>query len=335
MLSRNGLFRKYLRTVVKATQAVLCERIARKQARVEKRSRPRPLAFLQRLDMAEDPKPPPQHQEHQPGSEQKMDPDPETIYPGYHGSGKLDGRRALITGGDSGIGRAVAVHFAREGADVAIVYLDEDEDAQETKDWVEKEGQQCVVIPGDVAEKSFCQAAVDEAVSELGSLDILVNNAAQQYVRQEITDISEEQLDRTFRTNIYAYFFMVQAARPHLEEGDAIINSTSVTAFEGHPGLLDYSSTKGAILAFSRALSGNLVEDGIRVNAVAPGPIWTPLIPASFGEEQVEDFGRSTPMGRPGQPEEVAPSYVFLASEDASYMAGQTLHPNGGKVVGG
>jgi NAD(P)-dependent dehydrogenase (short-subunit alcohol dehydrogenase family) len=264
-----------------------------------------------------------------------MEPDPETIYPGYRGSGKLEGRRALITGGDSGIGRAVAVHFAREGADVAIVYLDEDEDAEETKHWVEEEGRQCVMIRGDVAEKRFCQAAVDEAVSELGGLDILVNNAAQQYVRQEIEEISEEQLDRTFRTNIYAYFFMVQAAREHLEEGDAIINTTSVTAFEGHPGLLDYSSTKGAILAFTRALASNLIEDGIRVNAVAPGPIWTPLIPASFGAEQVENFGQSTPMGRPGQPEEVAPSYVLLASEDGSYMAGQTLHPNGGKVVAG
>ena len=277
---------------------------------------------------------PQQHQDHQPGSEQEMTPDPETIYPEYRGSGKLEGKRALVTGGDSGIGRAVAVHFAREGADVAIVYLDEDEDAQETKHWVEEEGRQCVLIRGDVAEKSFCQAAVDEAVGTLGGLDVLVNNAAQQYVQQEIEDISEEQLDHTFRTNIYAYFFMVQAARPHLEDGDVIINSTSITAFEGNPVLLDYSATKGAILAFTRALSQNLVEDGIRVNAVAPGPIWTPLIPASFSEEQVESFGQNTPIGRPGQPEEVAPSYVFLASKDSSYMVGQTLHPNGGQVVG-
>ena len=278
---------------------------------------------------------PPQHQEHQPGSEQEMTPEPQAIYPDYRGSGKLDGRRALITGGDSGIGRAVAVHFAREGADVAVVYLDEDEDAEQTKRWVEEEGRQCVTIRGDVAEKRFCQAAVEEAVEKLGGLDVLVNNAAVQFVREDIEDISEEQLDKTFRTNIYAHFFMVQAARPHLGEGDAIINSTSITAFRGKAVLLDYASTKGAILAFTRSLAENLVEDGIRVNAVAPGPIWTPLVPASFSAEQVESFGQSTPMGRPGQPEEVAPSYVFLASKDGSYVTGQTLHPNGGQVVGG
>lgn len=275
-----------------------------------------------------------QHQEHQPGTEQDMTPKPETIYPDYRGSGKLEGKRALITGGDSGIGRAVAVHFAREGADVAIAYFDEDDDAEETQQWVEQEGRRCVLSRGDVAEKDFCEATVEYAVSELGGLDILVNNAAVQFMRKQVEDISEEQLDRTFRTNIYAYFFMVQAARPHLSEGDAIINSTSITAFEGNPVLLDYSATKGAILAFTRALSQNLIEEGIRVNAVAPGPIWTPLIPASFPAEQVESFGQNTPMGRPGQPEEVAPSYVFLASEDGSYMSGQTLHPNGGQVVG-
>ena len=277
---------------------------------------------------------PRQHQEKQPGIQQEMDPKPETIYPDYTGSGKLEGKRALITGGDSGIGRAVAVMFAREGADVAIVYHDEHEDAEETQRWVEKEGRQCLLIAGDVKEKTFCQEAVDETTSALGGLDILVNNAAVQFVQESIEDISEEQLDNTFRTNIYAQFFMVQAARPHLGEGDAIINSTSITAFRGKPTLLDYSSTKGAILAFTRSLAENLVDDGIRVNAVAPGPIWTPLIPASFSEEHVSEFGQSTPMGRPGQPEEVGPSYVFLASKDASYMTGQTLHPNGGQVVG-
>ena len=277
---------------------------------------------------------PPQHQAHQPGTEHALEPEPETIYSDYRGSGKLDAKRALITGGDSGIGRAVAVHFAREGADVAIVYLEEEEDARETKRWVEEEGRQCVLIQGDVGDKAFCQAAVDEVVSELGGLDVLVNNAAVQFVQQEIEDITEEQLDRTFRTNIYAHFFMVQAARPHLGDGDSIINSTSITAFRGKPTLMDYSATKGAILAFTRSLAENLVEDGIRVNAVAPGPVWTPLIPASFSAEHVEEFGQSTPMGRPGQPEEVAPSYVFLASKDASYMTGQTLHPNGGQVVG-
>ncbi len=278
---------------------------------------------------------PPQYQEKQPGDEHRMDPQPAETSPAYRGSGKLDGKAALITGGDSGIGRAVAVLFAREGADVAIVYLDEHEDAEATKNLVEAEGRRCLTISGDVGEKAFCQEAVEKTVSEFGRLDILVNNAAEQHVQQNVEDISEEQLVKTFRTNIFAQFFMVQAARPHLEEGSCIINTTSITAFEGNPVLLDYSSTKGAILAFTRALAQNLVEDGIRVNAVAPGPIWTPLIPASFPADQVESFGQSTPMGRPGQPEEVAPSYVFLASADASYMTGQTLHPNGGQIVGG
>jgi NAD(P)-dependent dehydrogenase (short-subunit alcohol dehydrogenase family) len=278
--------------------------------------------------------PPGQHQEKQPGSEHEMEPKPETIYPGYTGSGKLAGKTALITGGDSGIGRAAAVMFAREGADVAALYLDEHEDAQETKNWIEQEGQRCVLIDGDVGDKSFCEEAVGEAADELGGLNVVVNNAGVQFYREEVEAISEEQLDRTFRTNIYSMFFIVQAARPHLGEGDAIINTTSITAFRGKPTLLDYSSTKGAILAYTRSLAENLVEDGIRVNAVAPGPIWTPLIPASFPAEYVEEFGKSTPMGRPGQPEEVGPSYVFLASKDASYMTGQTLHPNGGQVIG-
>ena len=280
------------------------------------------------------PEVPGQHQEKQLGIEQEMEPEPDTIYPGYRGSGKLEGKTALVTGGDSGIGRAAAVMFAREGADVAVLYLDEHEDAEETKDWIEQEGQRCVLIDGDVGDKAFCEEAVEQAVRELGGLNVVVNNAAVQFYREEIETITEEQLDHTFRTNIYSMFFIVQAARPHLGEGDSIINSTSITAFRGKATLLDYSSTKGAILAYTRSLAENLVDDGIRVNAVAPGPIWTPLIPASFPEEYVEDFGKSTPMGRPGQPEEVGPSYVFLASEDASYMTGQTLHPNGGQVVG-
>ena len=280
------------------------------------------------------PEVPGQHQEKQPGIEQEMEPEPDTIYPDYRGSGKLEEKTALVTGGDSGIGRAAAVMFAREGADVAVLYLDEHEDAEETKDWIEQEGQRCVLIDGDVGDKAFCEQAVEQAVRELGGLNVVVNNAAVQFYREEIETITEEQLDHTFRTNIYSMFFIVQAARPHLGEGDSIINSTSITAFRGKATLLDYSSTKGAILAYTRSLAENLVDNGIRVNAVAPGPIWTPLIPASFPEEYVEDFGTNTPMGRPGQPEEVGPSYVFLASEDASYMTGQTLHPNGGQVVG-
>ena len=264
-----------------------------------------------------------------------MEPEPDVIYPSYRGSGKLEGKTALVTGGDSGIGRAVSVLFAREGADVAVVYLDEHEDARKTREWVESEGQRCLLIDGDVGDKNFCREAVEETVDELGGLNVLVNNAGVQFVQEDIAQISEEQLDRTFRTNIYAMFFMVQAAQPHLSDGDAIINSTSITAYKGKPILLDYSSTKGAILAFTRSLAQNLVEDGIRVNAVAPGPIWTPLVPASFPADSVKEFGKSTPMGRPGQPEEVAPSYVFLASQDASYITGQTIHPNGGQVVGG
>lgn len=277
---------------------------------------------------------PPQHQEKQPGIEREMIPEPEVIDSDYQGSGKLENKSTLITGGDSGIGRAVALHYAREGADVSLVYLDEHEDAQETKEWVEEEGRQCQLIDGDVTRKEFCRNAVESTVDEFGGLDVLVNNAAVQFVQYDVEDISEEQLDRTFRTNIYGYFYMVQAARPYLEEGSAIINTTSITAFEGNPLLLDYSSTKGAILSFTRALSQSLAEEGIRVNAVAPGPIWTPLIPASFSEENVESFGKNTPMGRAGHPKEVAPSFVFLAAKDASYITGQTLHPNGGQVVG-
>jgi NAD(P)-dependent dehydrogenase (short-subunit alcohol dehydrogenase family) len=277
---------------------------------------------------------PPQHQDHQPGHQEEMKPPPQTQAASYRGSGKLRGKSALITGGDSGIGRAVAVLYAREGADVAIVYLEEQEDARTTSRLVKEEGQQCLTIKGDVGKKAFCEKAVQKVIDAFGRLDILVNNAAVQYEQERLEDVSEEQLEKTFRTNIYGYIFMTQAALPHLKKGSTIINTTSITAFRGHPTLIDYASTKGAILAFTRSLSQNLADKGIRVNSVAPGPIWTPLIPASFSDDHVESFGQDTPLGRPGQPEEVAPSYVFLASEDSSYMVGQTLHPNGGEVVG-
>jgi NAD(P)-dependent dehydrogenase (short-subunit alcohol dehydrogenase family) len=252
---------------------------------------------------------------------------------GYRAAGKLEGKVALITGGDSGIGRAVAVLFAKEGADVSAVYLDEHEDAAETARLVETEGRRCLTIAGDIGGEEFCRSAVERTVAELGALNVLVNNAAEQHMVGGIEELSSEQLERTFRTNIFAQFYMVKAALPHLRPGSAVINTTSVTAYQGNPSLLDYSSTKGAIVAFTRALSNALVQKGIRVNAVAPGPIWTPLIPATFPEEKVKEFGKQTPMQRPGQPHEVATCYVFLASEDSSYMAGQVLHPNGGQVV--
>jgi NAD(P)-dependent dehydrogenase (short-subunit alcohol dehydrogenase family) len=277
---------------------------------------------------------PPQRQS-QPGIEQEMTPEPDA-QPRHRGSGKLAGKVALITGGDSGIGRAVAVLFAREGADVAIGHLaEEDADAVETCKLVEAEGGRCLRLPGDVGDEGFCAQAVERTVAELGRLDVLVNNAAEQHQASSIAEITAEQLERTFRTNIFAMFHLTKAALPHLREGSAIVNTTSVTAYQGNPSLLDYSSTKGAIVAFTRSLSQQLVGQGIRVNAVAPGPIWTPLIPATFPEEKVASFGKDVPMGRPGQPEEVAPCYLFLASEDASYLAGQVLHPNGGNVVNG
>jgi NAD(P)-dependent dehydrogenase (short-subunit alcohol dehydrogenase family) len=275
------------------------------------------------------------HEDALPGHESQLEPKPEW-QPRYPGSGRLNDKVALITGADSGIGRAVAALFAREGADVAILYLCEHDDAAETKRIVEAEGRRAVTIAGDVGDKAFCERAVAEAVAKLGRLDILVNNAAEQHPDDDIRDITEEQLKRTFQTNIFGYFFMVQAARGHLKRGAAIINCTSVTMYKGSAQLLDYASTKGAITAFTRSLSENLVEDGIRVNAVAPGPIWTPLNP--FGgqpPEKIPDFGKDVPMGRPGQPNEVAPSFLFLACEDSSYMSGQVLHPNGGTVVAG
>jgi NAD(P)-dependent dehydrogenase (short-subunit alcohol dehydrogenase family) len=278
---------------------------------------------------------PPQHQDQQPGIEAQMTPRPKAEDRQYRGSGKLEDKAALITGGDSGIGRAVAILYAREGADVAVVYLNEHQDADETKRLVEKEGRRCLLIAGDIGGEPFCQQAVKQAINEFGRLDILVNNAAEQHPQDSIEKITAEQLERTFRTNIFGMFFMTKAAMPHLQDGSSIINTTSVTAYKGSPQLLDYSSTKGAIVAFTRSLSQGLAEKNIRVNAVAPGPIWTPLIPSTFDEEKVASFGADVPLKRPGQPEEVAPSYVFLASDDSSYITGQVLHPNGGSVVNG
>lgn len=271
----------------------------------------------------------------QPGSEAEMNVQPVVIREDYRGSGKLEGKVALITGGDSGIGRAVAVHFAREGADVAILYLDEHQDAQDTVAMVEAEGRRAVAIAGDIGDVDFARQAVAQTVEQLGKLDILVNNAAEQHEQKSITDITPDQLERTFRTNIFGMFYLTQAAMPHLKEGSAIINTTSITAYKGSPELMDYASTKGAIVAFTRSLSQSLAQQKIRVNAVAPGPIWTPLIPATISEEKLSSDWGETPLGRPGQPSEVAPAYVFLASDDSSYFSGQVLHPNGGTVVGG
>ncbi len=275
----------------------------------------------------------PAQQQDEPGFENQMTPKPEVIREGYKGSDKLKGKVALITGGDSGIGRSVAVHFAREGADVAILYKSEDQDAEDTKRMVEAEGRRCVLIRTDIREVKNCQDAVERTVRELGKLNILVNNAAEQHPKESPEEISPEQLDSTFRTNIFAQFYFVQAALPHMKEGDNIINTTSITSYRGSKELLDYSATKGAITTFTRSLAQNLAERKIRVNAVAPGPIWTPLIPSTFPEEKVAKFGQDTTMGRVGQPSEVAPSFVFLACEDASYFTGQVLHPNGGSTV--
>lgn len=277
---------------------------------------------------------PAQKQDTQPGKEHKMTPQPEYIRESYKGSDKLKNKVALISGGDSGIGRAVAVHFAREGADVAIVYLNEDTDAKDTRKLVEKEGRKCLLLAGDIGKESFCKQAVKKTVDELGKLDILVNNAAEQHEQTDLKDISDDQLQRTFQTNIFSMFYMTKAALEHLKKGSCIINTTSVTSYRGSHHLMDYASTKGAITAFTRSLSANLAEENIRVNAVAPGPIWTPLIPASFGEKKVKEFGQNVPLKRPGQPSEVAPAYVLLASEDGSYITGQIIHVNGGEQVG-
>ena len=275
------------------------------------------------------------HQDQEPGHESQLEPKPEWE-PRFRGSDRLKGKVALITGGDSGIGRAVAALFAREGADVAIIYLCEHDDAAKTKDIVEKEGRRAITIAGDIGDKQFCERAVQETVDRLGALDVLVNNAGEQHPDKDVTDIDEHQLRRTFQTNMFGMVFMTQAARPYLKRGSAIVNCTSETAYKGSPDLLDYSATKGAIVGFTRALAKNMVGDGIRVNAVAPGPIWTPLNP--FGgqdPDKIPEFGKKTPMGRPGQPNEVAPSFLFLACEDSSYMSGQVLHPNGGTIVNG
>ncbi|OAN65835.1 glucose 1-dehydrogenase [Sphingomonas sp. TDK1] len=270
-----------------------------------------------------------------PGEERSLDPKPEW-QPRYRGSDRLKDKVAIVTGADSGIGRAVAALYAREGADVAIVYLNEHRDAEDTAEAVRAEGRRAITIAGDVGDKAFCEDAVAKVIAEFGRLDILVNNAGEQHPDKDITDITEQQLRRTFQTNIFGMFFLVQAASPHLKEGATIVNCTSVTMYQGEPELLDYSATKGAITAFTRSLSMNLIDKGIRVNAVAPGPIWTPLNPSGGASpEKLEHFGESVPMGRPGQPNEVAPAFLFLACEDSSYMSGQVLHPNGGTVVNG
>lgn len=276
----------------------------------------------------------PQQTQEQPGKETKMKPRPKAISRDYQGANKLLNKAAIITGGDSGIGRAVAYAFAKEGADIAIVYLNEEEDAQETQRTIEKMGRKCLCFEGDVGDVDFCKKVVEETIAKFGKLNILVNNAAEQHVQENLEDIPPRQLERTFYTNIFSYFYMAQAALPHMHKDDVIINSTSVVAYKGNKHLMDYAATKGAIVAFTYSLAQNLMERGIRVNAVAPGPVWTPLIPASFPPEQVAEFGQQAPMNRAGEPEEIAPCYVFLASKDSSYMSGQVLHPNGGTIIG-
>jgi NAD(P)-dependent dehydrogenase (short-subunit alcohol dehydrogenase family) len=274
----------------------------------------------------------PEQKQELPGNEHKMKPEPEIIRENYAGSGKLLGKTAFITGGDSGIGRSAAVHFAREGANIAIVYLKEDKDAKETKEMIEKEGRQCLIISGDLKDEKFCKTAVKKCITTFKTINVLVNNAAIQFPQNELEKITAVQLHKTFETNIYPYFYITKAALPYLKEGDTIINTSSVTAYRGSEHLVDYSSTKGAIVTFTRSLSAMLAKRKIRVNGVAPGPIWTPLIVASF--DKISDFGKDNPMGRPGQPSEVAPAYVFLACEDSTYITGQFIHINGGELVG-
>ena len=276
-----------------------------------------------------------EHLPTQPGKQHQMQQQPKSEKAAHHGSGKLARKVALITGGDSGIGRAVAIAYAKEGADVCIAYLNEDIDAKETKRLVEEQGRICLTVGGDIGDPEFCANLVQQTVDAFGRLDIVVNNAAEQHVREDIEEISPKDLERTFKTNIFSMFYIVEAAMPHLKEGSAIINTASVVAYVGNPNLLDYTTTKGAIVAFTRALSNKIIDKGIRVNGVAPGPIWTPLIPATFSKEKVATFGKDVPMKRPGQPEELAPAYVYLACDDSSYMSGQMLHINGGTIVNG
>jgi NAD(P)-dependent dehydrogenase (short-subunit alcohol dehydrogenase family) len=276
---------------------------------------------------------PTEQQERQPGLQAAMELQPVTENAAQKPSGKLQGRVAIITGGDSGIGRAVALAFAKEGADIAILYLDEHDDAAETERLVKAEGRNCLVIAGDIGDESFCQVATKAVADEFGKINILVNNAGEQHPQESFEDITAEQLERTFRTNIFSMFYLTKASLKHMGDGDSVINTASVTAYKGNPVLVDYSATKGAIIAFTRSLSQQIADRGIRVNAVAPGPIWTPLIPSTFPKDKVEQFGKDTPMKRPGQPAEVAPAFVFLASDEASYITGQTIHVNGGSVV--
>ncbi|MGI8420529.1 MAG: SDR family oxidoreductase [Candidatus Levyibacteriota bacterium] len=277
----------------------------------------------------------PAQKQTQPGKESRMDPQPESESPHYKGAEKFKNKVVIITGGDSGIGKATAIAFAKESADLAIIYLSEDEDAGATKQRIEELEQKCLLLKGDVGSKEFCNEAVEKIINKFGKIDILINNAGEQHPQEILEDISEEQLRKTFQTNIFSMFFLSQAVLPHLHEGSSIINTASVTAYKGNQLLLDYSSTKGAIVSFTRALAANLAKKKIRVNAVAPGPIWTPLIPSTFSPEQVEKFGTDTPLGRVGQPYEVAVGYIFLASADASYITGQTIHINGGTPVNG
>lgn len=277
---------------------------------------------------------PPQEQA-MPGKEGEMSPAPAYRGEDYKAAGKLQGKVAIVTGADSGIGRSVAVLFAREGADVAVLYKDQYQDAEVTQQEVQRHGRRCLLYAGDVADADFCDKVVSDVLDTFGHLEILVNNAGEQHMQKGLEDISEAQWERTFRTNIFGMFQLTKRVLPHLGEGSAIINTTSVTAYKGNPVLIDYASTKGAIVAFTRSLSLNLVGRGIRVNAVAPGPVWTPLIPGSFPADKVEHFGSNTPMQRPGQPEEIAPAYVYLASSDASYVSGQVIHVNGGSVING